>query len=51
MPLQSTIAFIFPGQGAQYPGMAKDFVSTFAIARHTLEEAADLLGRKLSTFI
>ncbi len=51
MPLQSTIAFIFPGQGAQYPGMAKDFVSTFAIARHTLEEADDLLGRKLSTLI
>ncbi|MBA3604028.1 MAG: ACP S-malonyltransferase [Parachlamydiaceae bacterium] len=49
--MQSSIAFIFPGQGSQYPGMAKDFVSTFAIARHTLEEADDLLGRKLSTLI
>ncbi len=46
-----SLAFLFPGQGAQYPGMAKDFVSTFAVARHTLEEADDLLGRKLSTLI
>ncbi|MGZ3633172.1 MAG: ACP S-malonyltransferase [Parachlamydiaceae bacterium] len=45
------IAFLFPGQGAQYPGMAKDFVENFAIARHTFEEADDLLGRKLSTII
>ncbi len=51
MTPQSSIAFIFPGQGAQYPGMAKDFVSTFPVARHTLEEADDLLGRRLSTLI
>lgn len=45
------IAFLFPGQGAQYPGMAKDFVETFSIAKQTFEEADDLLGRKLSTLI
>lgn len=45
------IAFLFPGQGAQYPGMAKDFFQEFAIARQTFEEADDLLGRKLSTII
>jgi|LakMenEpi03Aug12_release.lakeMendotaPanAssembly.Ray.scaffolds.fasta_scaffold01263_6 [acyl-carrier-protein] S-malonyltransferase len=45
------IAFIFPGQGAQYAGMVKDFVENFAEARETLEEADDILGRKLSTLI
>lgn len=44
-------AFIFPGQGAQYPGMAKDFVEAFPIAKRTFEEADDLLGRKLSEII
>lgn len=43
--------FLFPGQGAQYPGMGKDFVETFPIARQTFEETDDILGRKLSTII
>jgi [acyl-carrier-protein] S-malonyltransferase len=42
------IAFLFPGQGAQYPGMAKDFVDQFAVARQTFEEADDILKRSLS---
>lgn len=45
------IAFIFPGQGAQYTGMGKDFVANFAEARQTFEEADDILGRKLSSII
>jgi [acyl-carrier-protein] S-malonyltransferase len=45
------IAFLFPGQGAQHPGMAKDFVNTFSAARLTFEEADDLLKRPLSTLI
>lgn len=44
-------AFLFPGQGAQYPGMGKDFFETFAVARETFEEADDILGEKLSTLI
>src|ERR1700722_19184823 len=51
MSQNKKIAFLFPGQGAQYPGMAKDFVETYSTARHLLEEADDLLGRKLSTLI
>ncbi len=45
------VAFIFPGQGAQYPGMGKDFAEQFAIARETFEEADDILGEKLSSII
>lgn len=45
------IAFIFPGQGAQYVGMGKDFFETFSIARETFEEADDILGRKISKII
>ncbi len=43
--------FLFPGQGAQYPGMGKDFVESYATAKQTLEEADDILGRKLSSII
>ena len=38
------IAFIFPGQGAQYVGMAKDFYDSFPIVRETFQEASDLLS-------
>lgn len=44
-------AFLFPGQGAQYPGMGKDFVEGFPTAKRVFEEADDLLGRKLSEII
>lgn len=45
------IAFIFPGQGAQYPGMAKDFYESFATVRLLFEEADDILKRKVSEII
>jgi len=35
------IAFVFPGQGAQYVGMGKDFVENFGIANTIFEEASD----------
>lgn len=46
-----SMAFLFPGQGAQYTGMGKDFFETFAIARQTFEEADDLLSFNLSKII
>jgi [acyl-carrier-protein] S-malonyltransferase len=44
-------AFLFPGQGAQYPGMGKDFYETFSAAKETFEEADDLLGHHFSDLI
>lgn len=41
-------AFIFPGQGSQFPGMGKDLADNFAVAREIFEEADDALGFKLS---
>lgn len=38
------IAFVFPGQGAQYVGMGKDFVENFSIAKEVFEESCDELN-------
>jgi len=42
------IAFIFPGQGAQHPGMGKDLADNFPAARQVFEEADEALGFALS---
>lgn len=49
--MNEQVAFLFPGQGAQYPGMAKDFSTQFTVARETFEEADDLLGHTFSRLI
>lgn len=45
------IAFLYPGQGAQYVGMGKSFVENFTTARQTFAEADELLKRNLSKII
>lgn len=45
------IAFLFPGQGAQYLGMSADFLKNFSAARLTFEEADEILKRPLSKII
>src|SRR5947209_15961821 len=40
-------AFLFPGQGAQYVGMAKALCDTLPAARRLFDEAAALLGYDL----
>jgi [acyl-carrier-protein] S-malonyltransferase len=49
--MNRNIAFLFPGQGAQYPGMGRDFYEQFSVARHVFEEADDVLGECLSKCI
>jgi [acyl-carrier-protein] S-malonyltransferase len=49
--MSKRIAFLFPGQGAQYPGMGKDFYDQFSIARRTFDEADQFLNRAFSKLI
>ncbi|HTT32947.1 MAG TPA: ACP S-malonyltransferase [Methylomirabilota bacterium] len=45
---QSSIAFLFPGQGSQAVGMGRDLAEQYPAARQTFEEADEALGYKLS---
>src|SRR4051812_35914289 len=45
---QTSIAFLFPGQGSQAVGMGKDLFEKYPVARQTFEEADEALGYKLS---
>ena len=45
---QSAIAYVFPGQGSQSPGMGKELADKFPAARQVFEEADDALGFALS---
>ncbi len=41
-------AYVFPGQGSQFPGMAKQFFDQSAFAKKIMEQANELLGFRLS---
>jgi len=43
-----SLAFVFPGQGSQAPGMGRDLADAFPIARHTFQEVDDALSQRLS---
>ncbi len=49
--MKKSYAFLFPGQGAQYVGMAKDFYDQFFEAKEIFQEADDILGRSISKMI
>ena len=41
-------AFVFPGQGSQFPGMGKDHYENNAFAKKLFEQANELLGFRIS---
>lgn len=45
----SKIAFVFPGQGAQYTGMAKDFYEKFPVSREVFALASEVSGLDLKS--
>ncbi len=44
-------AYIFPGQGSQFPGMAKDLYESNETAREMLEKANDILGFRITAIM
>ena len=44
----SKLAFLFPGQASQYPGMGRDLADNFPESRAVFEEADQALGFELS---
>lgn len=41
-------AYVFPGQGAQYPGMGKDLYENSKVARELFDQANEILGFSLT---
>ncbi len=46
-----SLAFVFPGQGAQTIGMGRDLAVAYPAARAVFDEVDEALGEKLSTLI
>ena len=44
-------AYVFPGQGAQYPGMGKDLYSNYPAAKELFDLADQVLGFSLSSIM
>jgi [acyl-carrier-protein] S-malonyltransferase len=44
-----SLAYIFPGQGSQHPGMGKNLVEKFPAAKRIFEEADDALNLSISS--
>ncbi|HCI56254.1 MAG TPA: ACP S-malonyltransferase [Bacteroidales bacterium] len=41
-------AYVFPGQGSQYPGMGKDLYEKYPLARELFEKANSIVGYRIS---
>jgi len=45
------IALVFPGQGSQYVGMAKDFYDSFDAAKKIIDRADEIVGKNFRNII
>ncbi len=45
--MKNTLAFVFPGQGSQKPGMLADVASQFPVVTETFAQASEVLGYDL----
>jgi len=45
------LAFIFPGQGAQYPGMGKEIADKYSCAAEVFDKASEALGFDLKKMV
>ncbi len=41
-------AYVFPGQGSQFPGMGKDLYEAYPLARDLFEQANEILGFRIT---
>ncbi len=44
-------AYVFPGQGAQFPGMGKDLYTNYPAAKELFDLADQVLGFSLSSIM
>lgn len=49
--MSEKLAFLFPGQGSQGPGMGRDFYDNFAAAKEVFQEADELLSCHFSKLL
>ena len=42
------VAFVFPGQASQYPGMGKELADMYPVAKDVFDEADKALGFSIS---
>ncbi|MDR0448398.1 MAG: ACP S-malonyltransferase [Treponema sp.] len=49
--VEKKVIFLFPGQGAQYPGMGLDFAELSADAKKVFDTASQIMGRDMIALI
>ena len=48
--MDNQVAFIFPGQASQYPGMGRDLATNFPEAQEVFTKVSKILGFSIEKF-